>query len=124
MIEQLRLFARAKAGNVVLTFALATIPLIGFVGAAVDYSRGNSAKAAMQAAVDATALMMTKNVGDLNSRQTGTEASNYFHANFNRTDVSDIIVTPVYTDDNGPSSLSRQRAPSRRVFSKSRDLHR
>ena len=38
-----------------MTFALATIPLIGFVGAAVDYSRANSAKAAMQAALDATA---------------------------------------------------------------------
>ena len=42
------------AGNVMMTFALATIPMIGFVGAAVDYSRGNSAKAAMQSAIDAT----------------------------------------------------------------------
>ena len=48
----LRAFRTARGGNVVFTFALATIPIIGFVGAAVDYSRANSAKAAMQAAVD------------------------------------------------------------------------
>ncbi|HZN31149.1 MAG TPA: pilus assembly protein TadG-related protein, partial [Xanthobacteraceae bacterium] len=46
-----RAFRTAQGGNVVFTFALAMIPMIGFVGAAVDYSRGNSAKAAMQAAV-------------------------------------------------------------------------
>ena len=33
-----------------ITFALATVPVIGFVGAAVDYSRANSDKTAMQAA--------------------------------------------------------------------------
>src|SRR6478609_7169820 len=55
-------FGSAKGGNVILTFAFATLPIIAFVGAAVDYSRGNSAKAAMQAAVDATALMLSKTV--------------------------------------------------------------
>ena len=48
-----------------ITFALATIPMIGFVGAAVDYSRANSAKAAMQAAVDSTALMLSKEAQSL-----------------------------------------------------------
>ena len=38
-------------GNVAVTFALATIPVVGGVGAAVDYSRANSAKSALQAAV-------------------------------------------------------------------------
>jgi Flp pilus assembly protein TadG len=33
---------------------------MGFVGAAVDYSRANSDKAAMQAAIDATALMLRR----------------------------------------------------------------
>ena len=52
-----------------LTFALATIPMIGLVGAAVDYSRGNSAKAAMQAAVDSTALMLSKEAQNLTTGQ-------------------------------------------------------
>ena len=41
-------------------FALAIIPVIGLVGAAVDYSRANSIRAGMQAALDATALAMAK----------------------------------------------------------------
>ena len=63
-IENLRRRARefraANGANVTLTFALATIPMVGFVGAAVDYSRANSVKAAMQAAADSTALMLSK----------------------------------------------------------------
>ena len=55
-----RRFRAARDGNVVITFALAIVPIVGFVGAAVDYSRANSAKAAMQAAVDSTALMLSK----------------------------------------------------------------
>jgi Flp pilus assembly protein TadG len=56
-------FQSSERGNVLITFALLLVPLIGFVGAAVDYSRGNSSKAAMQAAVDATALMLSKDIG-------------------------------------------------------------
>jgi Flp pilus assembly protein TadG len=33
---------------------------MGFVGAAVDYSRANSVKAAMQTALGSTALMLAK----------------------------------------------------------------
>jgi Flp pilus assembly protein TadG len=64
LIERLRArwrnFTAARGGNVMLTFALSTIPIFGLVGTAVDYSRANSAKAAMQAAVDATALMLSR----------------------------------------------------------------
>jgi Flp pilus assembly protein TadG len=60
-----RKFSAAQGGNITIIFALTTIPVIGFVGAAVDYSRANSAKAAMQAAVDATALMLSKDVATL-----------------------------------------------------------
>ena len=48
--SKLKRFAKCERGNVLMTFTLAIIPMIGFVGAAVDYSRANSAKAAMQAA--------------------------------------------------------------------------
>jgi Flp pilus assembly protein TadG len=49
-----RFFKDRKAG-VAPMLALCIIPLIGSVGAAVDYSRANSVRAAMQAAGDATA---------------------------------------------------------------------
>ncbi len=64
-----RTFRRAKAGNVILTFALSFIPMVAMVGAAVDYSRGNNAKVSMQAAIDATGLMLSKDVSTLNAQQ-------------------------------------------------------
>ena len=57
LYRRLRAFAGAKAGNVAMTFGLATLPVIGGVGAAIDFSHAHSVKAAMQAALDSTALM-------------------------------------------------------------------
>jgi Flp pilus assembly protein TadG len=53
---QLRRFCAAKRGNVVLTFALAAIPVMGAVGAAVDYSRANNYRTQLQAAADAASV--------------------------------------------------------------------
>src|SRR5690349_19177741 len=51
-----RTFRAANGGNTVVTFALAFIPLVGLTGAAIDYSRANAIKTAMQSAADTTAL--------------------------------------------------------------------
>src|SRR5262245_54831871 len=51
---------RKSAGSVVATFGLALIPITIAVGAAVDYSRANSFKTAMQAALDAAILAGAK----------------------------------------------------------------
>ena len=48
----LRRFGTNERGNVVFMFALVTVPMIGVVGAAVDYSNANSVKSAMQTAAD------------------------------------------------------------------------
>ncbi len=45
-------FRKDSEGNVALMFAIAVIPLLGFVGAAIDFSNANSVKAAMQTALD------------------------------------------------------------------------
>jgi Flp pilus assembly protein TadG len=95
---ELQRFLSARRGNVVITFALATVPIVGFVGAAVDYSRANSAKAAMQAAVDSTALMLSKDAQSLTESQLTQKATSYFTALFNRTDVKNIQLTPVLTN--------------------------
>ena len=84
-----------------LTFALTTVPIMGFVGSAIDYSRANSAKAAMQAAVDATALMLSKDASKLTTAQINSKASGYFNAIFNHTDVNNIQITPTYTTSGG-----------------------
>lgn len=50
------LFRKDKKGQVALMMGFAFIPLMGFVGAAVDYSRGSNSLAQLNAAADAVAL--------------------------------------------------------------------
>jgi len=57
-----RHFARANRGNIAMTFALTLVPLLSFVGAAIDYSRAAKARTSMQAALDSTALMLSKDL--------------------------------------------------------------
>ena len=100
--NKLRAFRTAQAGNVAIIFALASIPLIAFVGAAVDYSRANSVKAAMQSALDSAALMMAKEAPTDTSTQLQTNASNYFKALFTRTEATNVQVSATYN----PSSAT------------------
>ena len=99
--ERVRCFASANGGNVAMTFGLLAIPIVGFVGSAVDYSRANSAKAAMQSAVDATALMLSKEAANLTTAEIASKATSYFNALFNRTDVNNVSITPTYTTTGG-----------------------
>ncbi len=52
----LRLLRRDQRGTFALLFALAIIPLVGFIGLAVDTARGYLVKSRLSAAVDAAAL--------------------------------------------------------------------
>lgn len=92
----LQAFRRAERGNVVMTFALATVPMIGFVGAAVDYSHANSIKAAMQAALDATALAMSKSVGSLSAADLQQKSDAYFKALFTRPEATNVQISASY----------------------------
>jgi Flp pilus assembly protein TadG len=96
-----RRFHASERGNVVMTFALATIPMVAFVGSAVDYSRGNLTKAAMQSAVDSTALMLSKDVQNLTTAQLNQKATDIFNALLNRPDVLGVTVTPTFTNPIG-----------------------
>jgi Flp pilus assembly protein TadG len=95
--RRVRTFRHAKAGNVVATFAIAAIPIIGMVGAAVDYSRGNNAKVSMQMAIDATGLILSKDVSNLTGSQLQQKADALFRTLINRTDIQNLLVTPTYT---------------------------
>ena len=69
-------------------FALAIVPIIGLVGAAVDYSRGNAARTAMQASLDATALMLSRDAAGMDPAQVTAKATSFFNAQFNRPEVA------------------------------------
>src|ERR1035437_3889092 len=93
----LRAFRGAQAGNVAITFALATLPIIATVGFAVDYSRANSVKVALQAALDSTALMLSKEASKDTNTQLQTNAQNYFLALFTRPEANNVTVTANFT---------------------------
>lgn len=99
--RRLRELRTANGANVTITFALAAIPIVGFVGAAVDYSHANAVKAAMQAAADATALMLSKTAATLTDSQVQTKANDYFKAMFTRTDATGLQVNATYTKTPG-----------------------
>ncbi len=86
--DTLRDFRVARGGNVAITFALASIPVLGFIGAGYDYSHANSVKADLQAALDSTALMVAKNAATISSGDLQTEAHNYFVALYNRPETT------------------------------------
>jgi hypothetical protein len=96
--QHLKRFLTASGANVATTFALTLVPVTGFVGAAVDYSRANSARTAMQAAVDSTALMLSKVAPSLTESQLQIKATEHFNALFNRTDVTEIAVITTYSN--------------------------
>ena len=91
----------ANGANVTVTFALATLPMVGFVGAAVDYSHANSVKAAMQAAADSTALMVSKDAASQTSSQLQTKANDYFKALFTRPEATGVTVNATYNNTGG-----------------------
>lgn len=94
-------FRADRAGNIATIFALSSLPLIGFVGAAVDYSRANSVKTALQTALDATALMLSREAATLNSGDLQSKASNYFNAMFTRPDTANVAISVSYTTNGG-----------------------
>src|SRR6266850_97630 len=82
-------------------FALAILPVVGLVGAAIDYSRANSLRTGMQSALDATSLAMAKLAPTLTSSQLQTQTNAYFQALFTRADAKNLVITPTYTTSGG-----------------------
>jgi Flp pilus assembly protein TadG len=94
-------FVKDRRGAVAPMFALAIIPLIGLTGAAIDYSRANSVRAGMQAALDATSLAMAKLAPTLTQSELQTKTNAYFQAMFNHPDAKNIVLTPNYSTTGG-----------------------
>src|SRR4051795_10067742 len=95
-------FAADERGNIAVIFAIALVPLLGFIGAAVDYTRANAARSSMQAALDSTALMVSKDLtqGIITTSQISTKAQSYFTALYTNKDANSVSVSATYTAAN------------------------
>ena len=98
-------FQHDRRGGVALTFALALIPILVSVGAAVDYSRANALKADLQSALDSTALMVSKNAASQTAGALQTSAQSYFVALFNEPQASNVQFNATYSTGSGSSVL-------------------
>ena len=88
-------FPAANQGNIAILFAVALLPLLSFMGAAIDYTRANRARSSMQAALDSTALMLAKDLSDgkITTDQISAKASAYFTALYTNKDARSVAIT-------------------------------
>lgn len=93
-----RAFAGNSHGGAAPMLALAALPLFGFVGAAVDFSRAASARTAMQAALDASALMLSKDAQSTTTANLAQKADDYFKTLFTRPEASNVQVSTAFAE--------------------------
>src|SRR3569623_1363254 len=98
-------FLRDRRGSVLPLLAFTALPLMAGGGVAVDYSRANATKAQFQAALDSTALMLSKNAANVSAADLQTQATSYFTAIFTNTQTQNGAVTTSYSNNGGSKIL-------------------
>lgn len=97
LVHTISSFSRSDRGNIAVIFAITMVPMIGAIGAAVDYTRAVNARTAMQTALDSAALMISKDASTLTASQITTKAQGYFNALYNHPEATNVVVTATYT---------------------------
>jgi uncharacterized protein YegL len=95
-MKHLRRFATDRRANILPMFGLAFIPVVGLIGAAVDYSRANAVKTKLQAALDSTALAMSAKAASQSAGELQASALSYFNALFQSTDAGTVAFSATY----------------------------
>jgi len=100
-------FRRDQRGNIAVIFVIALIPLLGFIGAAVDYSMVTRGRTAMQNALDTAALMVSRDAISNNwtAAQVTTAAQNYFNAMYNHPEIIDVSIKAAYNTGVGTPTV-------------------
>jgi Flp pilus assembly protein TadG len=88
----MRRFWSDRKGNVAVLFAIAIVPIIGGIGAAVDYSMASAYRTDLQKALDATALALSKvlPIDDAAKRQ--EVGMQYFLASLGPNDLKNVAL--------------------------------
>src|SRR6266536_3372977 len=106
-----RFFADPR-GGVAPVFALGLVPLIGLVGAGVDYGRGSGARASMQAALDAAAMIVAKEASTLPQNQAGSRATELLNAQLGRDDITDLQVSATISSNSAGTTVTTSASGS------------
>jgi Flp pilus assembly protein TadG len=94
-------FWNNQQGSVAAMLGIALIPLLGAVGAAVDYSQASATRTAFQNALDSTALMLSKTAALQTSSELQAAATNDFNALFTGSNAKNVTVTANYSTTSG-----------------------
>ncbi|MBR0753434.1 pilus assembly protein [Bradyrhizobium jicamae] len=99
LIACLSRFRRARSGNIAVIFALALLPILTFVGAAVDYSLAVRARTKVQASLDSAVLLATASTEISKSAATvQADALNMFNGHMSAYNMTASSVTITATD--------------------------
>jgi len=109
-MSRLRQFWTSNDASVAPMLAVAALPLLTAVGAAVDLGRASSARGAMQAALDAASIIIAKDAKNVDADQLTSNALQYFGANFQNSEVYGIKVTASNSSTSGGYSASTSAA--------------
>jgi len=93
-----------ESGNVAVIFTLALLPLLGLVGAAVDYSHANFHQGCDAGGDRRNALKVAKAAGTLSDTQLSQQATDNFSALFTRPETTGVQIGAQY--DTASKSLS------------------
>lgn len=88
----LRRWRRDRSGNVAILFALALVPVLGLIGAAIDFSRAHLAQTKMQGALDAAVLAAASGIQRTDEERIQT-AKDIFAADLQSSGLG-VIATP------------------------------
>jgi Flp pilus assembly protein TadG len=92
-------FASDRRGNIAVIFALALLPILSFVGAAIDYSMATRAKAKLTSALDTAVLVATAKTEITKSASTAqSDALNTFTGQLAALSMTSTSVTINVTD--------------------------
>jgi len=94
-------FWNNQQGSVAPMLGIALIPLLGAVGAAVDYSQASATRTAFQNALDSTALMLSKTAALQTSSELQAAATHDFNALFIGSNAKNVTVTANYSSTSG-----------------------
>jgi Flp pilus assembly protein TadG len=96
-----RALRRAEDGNITILFAASLIPVVGLVGAAIDYTRASAIRTSLQAAVDSTALAVSRDAPNQTAAQLQAAAQAYFNALFTNQEAKGVQIAATYNASGG-----------------------
>jgi len=103
LLGEIGRFRKDRSGNIAVIFGIAVLPILSFVGAAVDYSRASRARSAMQAALDSASLMVAKDIADgkITAQEAATKGKAYFKGLYALRDEQNVTAEVTYTPSSG-----------------------